>query len=265
VSAQTLHQEIEELGRAIDRIVRHDAGDPPLDSDSEAPDTDAIDEVTKGLGRLLAGKLPVDLRRRFDRIRKKLKARNPEAPRRDVAREIGELIDPLLRAGWAEDLLGQSLEALPGVGSKRSDGFARRGLERISDLLFWLPTRYEDRRRVSTVGDLVVGQNATFLAEVKIVDWVTTRRGGRFGKIFQAVVGDDDAVVTLKWFRGGEALANQVVKGRWLLVSGDVKRYRFSKELLHPEVEVIPDPHAAEDPGTKSATRDGVETRVADA
>jgi len=53
------------------------------------------------------------------------------------------------------------------------------------------------------------------------------------------VVGDDDAVVTLKWFRGGEALARQVVKGRRLLVSGEVKRYRFSKELIHPEIEVV--------------------------
>jgi ATP-dependent DNA helicase RecG len=247
LSAQSLHQKIEELCLAIDRIVRHDAGDPPRDPDSDAPDVAALDAATKGLGQLLGRKLPVDLRRRFDRIRKKLKARDPESPRRDVAREVRELIDPLLRAGWAEDLLGQSLEALPGVGAKRADGFARRGLERISDLLFWLPTRYEDRRKVSTVCDLVVGQNATFVAEVKIVDWVTTRRGGRFGKIFQAVVGDDEAVVTLKWFRGGEALASQVVKGRWLLVSGDVKRYRFSKELLHPEVEVIPDPHATED------------------
>ena len=129
----------------------------------------------------------------------------------------------------------------PCPGSDRSaQTDLRRGLERISDLLFWLPSRYEDRRRVVGVNDLEVGRAATFLAEVKIVDWVATRRGGRFGKIFQAVVGDDEAVVTLKWFRGGEALANQIVKGRWLLVSGEVRRYRFSKELIHPEIELLP-------------------------
>jgi ATP-dependent DNA helicase RecG len=238
LSAQTLHEEIDSLCRSIDRILRYDAGDP----DVTAPDALALEAVNESLGRVLARKLPVDLRRRLDKVGRKLKARDPEAPRPDVAREVGELIDPLLRSGWADDLLAGSLAALPGVGVKRSEGFARRGLERISDLLFWLPTRYEDRRQISSVASLVVGQNATFVAEVKIVDWVTTRRGGRFGKIFQAVVGDDDAVVTLKWFRGGEALANQVVKGRWLLVSGDVKRYRFSKELLHPEVEVVADP-----------------------
>ncbi len=255
MSAQSLYQEIEVLCRAINVIVRFDAGD----QEGVAPPAALVESSVKRLGKLLGRTIPVDLRRRFDKIRKRLKARDPASPRRDVAREIGELIDPMLSAGWAEDLLGKSLEALPGVGSKRAEGFSRRGLERISDLLFWLPTRYEDRRKVSSVSDLSVGQNATFLAEVKIVDWVATRRGGRFGKIFQAVVGDDKAVVTLKWFRGGEMLEKQVVKGRWLLVSGDVKRYRFSKELLHPEVEVVPNPNTepSEDAVTGPATTAG--------
>ncbi|MFP6655818.1 MAG: ATP-dependent DNA helicase RecG, partial [Myxococcota bacterium] len=47
------------------------------------------------------------------------------------------------------------------------------------------------------------------------------------------------------WFRGGEQLAAQIVKGRWLLVSGDVRRYRFSKELIHPEIEGVPAPEEA--------------------
>ena len=35
-----------------------------------------------------------------------------------------------------------------------------------------------------------------------------------------------------------KSLAKQVKKGQWLLVTGDVKRYRFSKELVHPETEL---------------------------
>jgi ATP-dependent DNA helicase RecG len=271
----TLHSEIEALHRSITMIGRREvgpeaggvaesarakgptdeAGRPGLDPGIE----EAEEAAAKGLGRLLSRQLPVELRQRLEKIQKKLRARKVDSPRRDLGREILELIDPLGRAGWADELLARSLAALPGVGPKRADGFARRGLERISDLLFWLPSRYEDRRRVVGVNDLEVGRAATFLAEVKIVDWVATRRGGRFGKIFQAVVGDDEAVVTLKWFRGGEALANQIVKGRWLLVSGEVRRYRFSKELIHPEIEVLPSSVAApageegQDPGRGAA------------
>jgi ATP-dependent DNA helicase RecG len=233
---EKLHAEIEALHRTVAMIASREMGPiasrPPLDSEVEA-------SIEKSLDRLLSRTLPVELRQRLIKIQKKLRARKPSTPRPDLGRALAELVDPLGRAGWADELLARSLAALPGVGSKRAEGFARRGLERISDLLFWLPSRYEDRRRVVGVNDLEVGRTATFLAEVKIVDWAATRRGGRFGKIFQAVVGDDEAVVTLKWFRGGEALANQIVKGRWLLVSGEVRRFRFSKELIHPEVEIL--------------------------
>ena len=42
MSAQSLHREIEELCRAIDRIVRHDAGDALPDSEAEAPDAAVV-------------------------------------------------------------------------------------------------------------------------------------------------------------------------------------------------------------------------------
>jgi ATP-dependent DNA helicase RecG len=247
----SLRAEMRALHRAIVALARIEQAGTP---DSGASDTTgasgfavspAEEAAAAGLARMASRTLPTELGKRLEKIQKKLKARKNGSTRPDLGRQILELVDPLGRSGWADELMARSLAALPGVGPKRAKGFARRGLERISDLLFWLPTRYEDRRRVVGVGDLEVGRSATFLAEVKVVDWVATRRGGRFGKIFQAVVGDDEAVVTLKWFRGGERLGAQVVKGRWLLVSGEVRRYRFSKELIHPEIEVIPAPEEA--------------------
>ena len=68
---------------------------------------------------------------------------------------------------------------------------------------------------------------------------MSLRRGGRFTRFLQAVVGDEHAIVTLKWFRGGEMIAGQLAKGRRVLVSGEVRRYRFSKELIHPELEFL--------------------------
>ena len=239
MKSTSLHDEMQSLHRAIVAIGRLEQTGA---SESDLHTTPAEAAASSGLAQMASRTLPTELRKRFEKIQKKLGARKAGSPRRDLGREILELVDPLGDAGWADELMAKSLAALPGVGPKRADGFARRGLERISDLLFWLPIRYEDRRRVVGVEDLEVGRSATFLAEVKVVDWVGTRRGGRFGKIFQAVVGDDEAVVTLKWFRGGETLGNQIVKGRWLLVSGEVRRYRFSKELIHPEIEVVPAP-----------------------
>jgi len=235
---QTLHDRIEELRRSIVEIGRYEQANDP-----EAPAPSVAEGVATGvLGELLGRPLPPELKARLRQVQKRVASRKVGAPRRDLGRDLIELVDPLGRASWADDLLAKSLAALSGVGPKKAEGFARRGLERVADLLFWLPSRYEDRREVSRVSELKVGQTATFVAEVKVVDWAPTRRGGRFGKIFQAVVGDDEAVVTLKWFRGGESIAKSVEKGRWLLVSGEVKRYRFSKELIHPEVERVASP-----------------------
>lgn len=239
--------------RAIRTLARFETRTEP---DVTPPPANVEEKATSGLQRLLARPLPIDLRKRLERLEKRLRARRAEAPRPDLGREIEELVDPLLQVDWADRLLSQTLAALPGVGAKRAEGFARRGLERISDLLFWLPVRYEDRRRVVSVGSLEVGRSATFAAEVKVVDWLPTRRGGRFGKIFQAAVGDEHGIVLLKWFRGGEAAASRVVKGRWLLVSGEVRRYRFSKELIHPEVEPIDPPPSAGDMARPAATHE---------
>jgi len=247
LTSKTLHTQIERLCRAVGPLARAESRAEGAAAASEGEEQAARDAIAG----VLAHPLPVELRRRIEKVEKRLAMRKPGARRPDLGRELLELLDPIGKFGWADELLGRSLAALPGVGPKRAEGFARRGLERISDLLFWLPARYEDRRRVVGVADLEVGRSATFLAEVKIVDWVATRRRGRFGRIFQAVVGDDEAVVTLKWFRGGESLASQVVKGRWLLVSGEVRRYRFSKELIHPEIEVVEGPEAEDEAGKR--------------
>ncbi len=224
---ETLHAEVAALHRSVSALV------------GATPSAEARAEAEARLARILQRGLPGELSTRLERLRKRLAGFDPEHPDRGVARELAELVDPLGRTGWADELLARSLAALPGIGPKKAEAFARRGLERISDLLFWLPTAYEDRRRISGVEELVVGRSATFVAEVKVVDWVSLRRGGRFTRFLQAVVGDEQAIVTLKWFRGGEAIAGRLIKGRRVLVSGEVRRYRFSKELIHPEVELL--------------------------
>ena len=53
---------------------------------------------------------------------------------------------------------------------------------------------------------------------------------------------DETGTVRLKWFFGTDAIASMAKKDARLLVTGEVKRYRFDKELVHPEVESLPEP-----------------------
>jgi len=160
--------------------------------------------------------------------------------RREIVRALGRL-EPFGNPGYAGCALATTPAALPGLGPKRAEALAKRGLATIQDLLFQLPSRYDDRRALVGVGDLEVGRHATFIARVLGCGFGSWRSRGavRGGRVFESVVGDESGTVNLKWFRGGDAISRIVRVGELLLVTGDVKRYRFSKELQHPEIEVL--------------------------
>ncbi|MCG8587902.1 MAG: ATP-dependent DNA helicase RecG [Proteobacteria bacterium] len=197
--------------------------------------------VREALARLRALALPEDARRALVRVEKAF-AGPPvgEGLRAAVARSL-EAVAPFADPAFPAAALARPLTVLPGIGPARADRLAARGLESVGDLLYRLPSRYDDRRRLVPVGELEVGRRATFEAEVLVADFVSTRVRGRFKRVLQAVVGDDTGTVQLKWFQGGEAVGQSVRKGARLLVTGLVKRYRFTKELVHPEVERLPD------------------------
>jgi len=200
-------------------------------------------------GKALA--IPSDLKRELSRIEAAFS--RPLAGKARVAaiRETRSRIDAWRGPGLCDEMLARSLSAISGVGPKRAASLARAGLGRVGDLLFRLPIRYDDRRALAQVGDLAVGERATFVARVMSVS-----SGGRFRRILEVVVGDDTGSVKLKWFRGGKALRSGLEEGAWLLVSGEVKRFRFSKELTHPEIELLDSPPDGE--GTAMAAHEGV-------
>ncbi len=52
------------------------------------------------------------------------------------------------------------VSVLPGVSAALIASLAKLGLERVQDLWFHLPLRYEDRTRVTAIADLRVGERA---------------------------------------------------------------------------------------------------------
>ncbi|RIL02762.1 MAG: DNA helicase RecG, partial [Proteobacteria bacterium] len=169
----------------------------------------------------------------------------PAQRARAVAASLAKL-EPLASPLWREQALGRPVSALAGVGPKRAATLERRGLASVADLLFRLPARYDDRRHLVRIAQLEVGRRATFSAQVRTAEFVPTRGRHGFRKALHAIVSDETGSIELKWFRGGDAIAPMLAKGAQVLVTGDVRRYRFSKQLLHPEVEVL-EPAAADE------------------
>jgi ATP-dependent DNA helicase RecG len=183
------------------------------------------------------------------------KAESGEALAAAVAAAL-ERLRPFAAPGWSEAALERSPAELPGVGPSRQAKLAKRGMATVADLLFRLPVRYDDRRSLAKAADLTVGLRATFAATVLVSGFSAARaRGrGRRGRAFEAVVGDETGTVRLKWFHGTDAIASMVKKDARLLVTGDVTRYRFDKEIVHPEVERLPDRKSDDDASAGEAT-----------
>jgi ATP-dependent DNA helicase RecG len=197
--------------------------------------------VSTAAARGLELAIPRELERCLREVRDAFDEPLEEGACRPAVEKALRQLAPFREPTWAERALEASPAVLPGLGPRRAEALAKRGLHTIQDLLFHLPARYDDRRAMVTVDALEVGGRATFAARVLGCGFGTWRGRGarRGGRIFEAIVGDDTGTVMLKWFRGGEVIARTVKKDAILLVTGDVKRYRFSKELQHPEVEAL--------------------------
>src|SRR5262245_2643086 len=190
-----------------------------------------------GSERALALAIPRDAREAVASVAK-LFAQPPEGEslKRAVER-ARERLAPFAQPGWREKALARSTGELSGVGPKRAQALAARGLASVMDLLFHLPARWDDRRSLTPVGDLQVGRRASFVARVLGCDFVSQRpRYGRYSRGFEAIVGDETGTVTLRWFHGVDSIARQVRKDATLLIAGEVTRHRFSKRLTHPEI-----------------------------
>ncbi|MGZ4691240.1 MAG: ATP-dependent DNA helicase RecG [Acidimicrobiia bacterium] len=108
-------------------------------------------------------------------------------------------------------------------------------IESVLDLLQHYPRRYHDRTRKAEIAELVQGEEATIVAEVKRVSSRPTRQRK---KMVEAVVEDDTGLLNLVFF-------NQPWRERQLAVGTEVALYgkldifRGKRQLANPIVDVL--------------------------
>ena len=129
----------------------------------------------------------------------------------------------------------QPLAALRGVGPALAAALAQRGLERVQDLWFHLPLRYEDRTRITAIAELLPGQRAQVEGTVSAVE-----RGFRFRPQLRVALDDDSgATLLLRFIHFSRSQAEQFAPGQRLRCYGEVRHGAHGPEIVHPQYRRI--------------------------
>jgi ATP-dependent DNA helicase RecG len=99
-----------------------------------------------------------------------------------------------------------------------------------ADILFVLPTRYEDRTQVTRIGALQTGVPAVIEGEVLLSEIVFRRRRQLLVRL-----GDGSGVLTLRFFYFSRAQQEGLARGTRLRCHGEVRRGPLGLEIVHPE------------------------------
>ena len=142
--------------------------------------------------------------------------------------------------------LSTPLQFVKGIGPSRAAMLQAKGLHTISDLLYYAPFRYEDRRNSKAIVELAPGEKAVVLARVSSAK--LSRFRGKAQGLFEAVFEDGSgAFLHARWFHG-ERYAETLVPSRRVALFGKVEletspvaRSGGDRVMVQPEIEVLAD------------------------
>jgi ATP-dependent DNA helicase RecG len=124
--------------------------------------------------------------------------------------------------------------SLRGVGPALAEKLAKLGVVQVQDLLFVLPTRYEDRTQISQIGTLRHGVRAVVEGEIQLTEVAFRRRRQLLCRI-----SDGSGSLTLRFFYFSGAQQAALKRGARIRCYGEVRRGPLGLEIVHPEYRYV--------------------------
>ncbi len=133
-----------------------------------------------------------------------------------------------------------------GVGPRVAEMLAAKGIQTAEDLLYHLPFRYEDRQNPRSLDELVPGEVASVIGEVRGATLLRTRRG----PMYEITLGQGRFAMKCVWFHA-TYLDGKFQAGQTVAVYGKVEPSRSSSnfKMIQPQFEILPD--ASDDAETR--------------
>jgi ATP-dependent DNA helicase RecG len=111
-------------------------------------------------------------------------------------------------------------------------------LHTTGDLLHHYPRRYAERGELTRLADLPVDEYVTVVAQISKADKRTY--GGGSGVRLEVVVSDGSGSLTLVFFsRAAHAHAHKLIPGRRGMFSGKVSVFNRTRQLAHPDYQLL--------------------------
>jgi ATP-dependent DNA helicase RecG len=130
------------------------------------------------------------------------------------------------------------------VGPKQAERLARLGIERVNELLFHLPLRYEDRSRLIPMGGLTQGDEVLVEGEIAHAEVVEGRR-----RRLVCRISDGTAALDLVFFHFYDNQRQALRRGRLVRAFGEVRDGPSGLQMVHPEWEGIAPENAGQTDG----------------
>ena len=132
--------------------------------------------------------------------------------------------------------MSKDIQFLKGVGEKRAQMLAKKGIRTVEDMLYFFPRAHEDRTQFKKIEDTESGE--TVCLSITVFSPVRDNRIRRNMMISTMVVCDDTGAMTVKWYN------NKFVKGQFhtedkYILYGKITENRGKKELVNPVFEKI--------------------------
>ncbi len=118
---------------------------------------------------------------------------------------------------------------LKGVGSKVAAKLQRLGINKISDLLFHLPIRYENRTTLTTINCLQAGCTALIEGTITTSEIIKAKRQSLLCRI-----ADHSGTTTVRFFHFNQAQKNSFYTGARIRCYGEPRLGNYGLEMYHP-------------------------------
>ena len=136
-----------------------------------------------------------------------------------------------------------SVMRLGGIGSRVGGFLAKKSIRTVSDLLFYSPRKYDDRRKIADISEVVPGDSCTVRGRVVSVSDIRNRKRN----FFQVVLYDGTQRLRLTWFNYKASYLRGIFKKeRNFIVHGKVSLGPGGRtlQIIHPlpqDIEIIED------------------------